>query len=154
EQFSPAKVSIRSVGFGNEDALLPETSRSFSGYRLLREYFALRQRFLFFELASLKPLLRYCPGDKVDLLLLFKDQDLRLENRIDANSIALFCSPAINLFERRLDRIQVDHRHHEYQVIPDKTRPFDFEVFEIRSVTGYGAQTGEEQPFQPFYLTR
>ena len=154
EQFSPAKLSIRSVGFGNEDALLPETSRSFSGYRLLHEYFALRQRFLFFELASLQPLLRYCPGDNVDLLLLFKDQDLRLENRIDTNSIALFCSPAINLFERRLDRIPLDHRHHEYQVIPDKTRPFDFEVFEIRSVTGYGAQTGEEQPFQPFYLTR
>jgi type VI secretion system protein ImpG len=154
EQFSPAKLSIRSVGFGSEDALLPETSRGFSGYRLLREYFSLRQRFLFFELASLQPLLRYCPGDKVDLLLLFKDQDLRLENRIDTNSIALFCSPAINLFERRLDRIPLDHRHHEYQVIPDKTRPFDFEVFEIRSVTGYGAQTGEEQPFQPFYLTR
>ncbi|MBV8813763.1 MAG: type VI secretion system baseplate subunit TssF, partial [Verrucomicrobia bacterium] len=66
----------------------------------------------------------------------------------------LFCSPAINLFERRLDRIQLDHRHHEYQVIADKTRPFDFEVFEIRSVTGYGAQTGEEQAFLPFYLTR
>ena len=86
--------------------------------------------------------------------MLLRDQDLRLENRIDANSIALFCSPAINLFERRLDRIPLDHRHHEYQVIPDKTRPFDFEVFEIRSVTGYGAQTGEEQPFLPFYLTR
>src|SRR5258707_529284 len=88
------------------------------------------------------------------LLVLLRDQDLRLENRIDANSIALFCSPAINLFERRLDRIPLDHRHHEYQVIPDKTRPFDFEVFEIRSVTGYGAQTGEEQPFLSFYLTR
>jgi type VI secretion system protein ImpG len=154
EQFSPAKLSIRSVGFGGEDTLLPETARSFSGYRLLREYFTFRQRFLFFELASLQPLLQRCPGSELDLLLLFRDQDLRLENRIDANSIALFCSPAINLFERRLDRIPLDHRHHEYQVIPDKTRPFDFEVFEIRSVTGYGAQTGEEQPFLPFYLTR
>ena len=86
--------------------------------------------------------------------MLFRDQDLRLENRVDANSIALFCAPAINLFERRLDRIPLDHRHHEYQVIPDKTRPFDFEGFDIQSVIGYGAQTGEEQPFLPFYLTR
>ncbi len=154
EQFSPAKLSIRSVAFRGENALLPETSRSFSGYRLLREYFTFRQRFLFFELASLQSLLQRCPGSELDLLVLLRDQDLRLENRIDANSIALFCSPAINLFERRLDRIPLDHRHHEYQVIPDKTRPFDFEVFEIRSVTGYGAQTGEEQPFLPFYLTR
>src|ERR1700730_3011971 len=112
---------------------LPASTRFFRrlpGYRLLREYFAFRQRFLFFELASLQPLLRRCPGNELDLLVLFRDQDLRLENRIDANSIALFCSPAINLFERRLDRIPLDHRHHEYQVIPDKTRPFDFEVFE------------------------
>ncbi len=120
----------------------------------MREYFTFRQRFLFFELASLQSLLQRCPGSELDLLVLLRDQDLRLENRIDANSIALFCSPAINLFERRLDRIPLDHRHHEYQVIPDKTRPFDFEVFEIRSVTGYGAQTGEEQPFLSFYLTR
>ena len=154
EQISPAKLSIQPVGFGSEHALLPETSRSFSGYRLLREYFALRQRFLFFELTSLQPLLRQCPGNELDLLVLFRDQDLRLENRVDANSIALFCSPAINLFERRLDRIPLDSRHYEYQVIPDKTRPFDFEVFEVRAVTGYGAQTGEEQPFLPFYLTR
>lgn len=153
-QFSPAKVSIQPSGFRPDHALLPETARSFSGYRLLREYFALRQRFLFFELASLQPLLRQCPGNKLDLLVLFRDQDLRLENRVDANSIALFCAPAINLFERRLDRIPLDHRHHEYQVIPDKTRPFDFEVFDIQSVIGYGAQTGEEQPFLPFYLTR
>jgi type VI secretion system protein ImpG len=154
EQFSPAKFSIRPVGFETNQALLPETSRSFSGYRLLREYFAFRQRFLFFELGSLRPLLRYCPGKELDLLVLFKDQDLRLENRVEVNSIGLFCAPAINLFERRLDRIPLDHRHHEYQVIPDKTRPFDFEVFDIRSVTGYGAQTGEEQAFLPFYLTR
>jgi type VI secretion system protein ImpG len=154
EQFSPAKFSIRPLWLDSEHALLPETSRSFSGYRLLREYFAFRQRFLFFELGSLRPLLRYCSGRELDLLVLLKDQDLRLENRVETNSIALFCSPAINLFERRLDRIPLDHRHHEYQVIPDKTRPFDFEVFEIRSVTGYGAQTGEEQVFLPFYLTR
>jgi type VI secretion system protein ImpG len=153
-QFSPAKLSIQALGFSSEHALLPETSRSFSGYRLLREYFALRLRFLFFELTALQPLLRHCPGNEIDLLVLFKDQDLRLENRVDANSIALFCSPAINLFERRLDRIPLDHRHYEYQVIPDKTRPFDFEVFDIQAVTGFGAQTGEEQPFLPFYLTR
>jgi type VI secretion system protein ImpG len=153
-QFRPAKQSLRQAGFSADQALLPEISQTFSGYRLLREYFALRQRFLFFEVASLSPLLAQCHGDALDLLLLFREQDLRLENRVDVNSLALFCTPAINLFERRLDRVVLDHRHHEYQVIPDKTRPFDFEVFQIQSVTGYGARTGEEQVFQPFYLTR
>jgi type VI secretion system protein ImpG len=154
DQFLPPKDAIRSVGFGSDQALMPETARSFSGYRLLREYFAFRQRFLFFEVCSLAPLLCRCPGKEVDLLLLFKEQDLRLEKRVDSDSLALFCSPAINLFERRLDRILLDHRHHEFQLIPDKTRPFDFEVFEVQSVTGFGTQTGQEQPFLPFFLTR
>ena len=36
-----------------EEALLPRGPRSFEGYRLLKEYFACPQRFLFFELSGL-----------------------------------------------------------------------------------------------------
>jgi type VI secretion system protein ImpG len=43
---------VRRVGFSPEQALLPPSPRSFEGYRLLREYFAFPQRFLFFELAG------------------------------------------------------------------------------------------------------
>jgi len=43
---------IRRVGFTHEQALLPPAPRDFEGYRLLREYFAFPQRFLFFELTG------------------------------------------------------------------------------------------------------
>ena len=45
-------ASVRRVGFREDEALLPGDARSFSGYRLLREYFAFPQRFLFFEVSG------------------------------------------------------------------------------------------------------
>jgi type VI secretion system lysozyme-like protein len=43
---------VRAVGFDDEHALLPVTLTGFAGYRLLQEYFAFPQRFLFFDLAA------------------------------------------------------------------------------------------------------
>ena len=46
-------TAIHRVGFREEEAILPRSPRSFEGYRLLKEYFACPQRFLFFELTGL-----------------------------------------------------------------------------------------------------
>ena len=42
---------LRPVGFERDEGLLPYPARSFLGYRLLTEYFAFPQKFLFFDLA-------------------------------------------------------------------------------------------------------
>jgi type VI secretion system protein ImpG len=39
-------------------------------------------------------------------------------------------------------------------VLVDRTRPMDYEVFQIESVTGYGSGPGSEQAFQPFYAAK
>jgi type VI secretion system protein ImpG len=57
QQVLPADC-VRAVGFDDEHALLPVTLTGFAGYRLLQEYFAFPQRFLFFDLAGLGPALR------------------------------------------------------------------------------------------------
>ena len=137
--------SLRRVGFERDEALLPHGPQSFSGYRLLREYFAFRQRFLFFEVAGLAGAVRPCDGDTADLLIVFKEQEPRLEGRVDTGTAALYCTPAINLFTRRTDRIALGNASSEFQVIVDRTRPFDFEVYEIeqrhrlRQTLGRGA---------------
>lgn len=145
--------SIRRIGFDREEALLPQGPRSFEGYRLLREYFTFPQRFLFFELAGLNAA-KACKGDQLDLVIVLKSADTRLEGRIDASSLELFCTPAINLFSRPLDRISLSDRFSEFHVVADRNRPLDFEIFELESVTGYGAIAGQEQVFRPFYLAR
>ncbi len=148
------KSAIRQVGFSEEESLLPHAPRSFSGYRLLREYFAFPQRFLFFELAELGKAVRECGGDSVDLIILLRDQEVRLEDRVDVSAFELFCTPVINLFPRRTDRILLSDKFSEFQVIADRSRPLDFEIYDVRTVTGYGSRTEEVQEFKPFYLAR
>jgi type VI secretion system protein ImpG len=146
-----AKNQVQSVGFRDEEALLPVTLRSFQGYRLLEEYFAFPQRFLFVDIAGLGPAVRRHSGDELELVLLFDRGDASLETLVDAANFSLFCTPAINLFPKRTDRIHLTDTDHEYHVVADRTRPMDFEVFDVSSVVGYGVGADSEQAFLPFY---
>jgi type VI secretion system protein ImpG len=148
------RETLRRVGFVEDESLLPPSPRSFEGYRLLREYFAFPQRFLFVGMHGLAAGLKQCTGQQTDLIILLSEADTRLENRVDASAFELFCTPVINLFPKTLDRISLSERFSEFHVVADHNRPLDFEIFEIQNVTGYGAEAGEEQEFRPFYLAR
>jgi type VI secretion system protein ImpG len=143
-------ANIRRVGYRDEEALLPFGPRSFQGYRLLHEYFAMPERFLFAELGGLAAGLRRCEGNEIDIYVLFNRVHRPLEHRIDASSFAIFCTPAANLFPRRADRIHIDNRKAEFQILADRTRPLDYEPFAVTEVTGYG-DGGKQQHFLPFY---
>ena len=45
--------SVVPVGFAPEEALLPWPARSFSGFRLLTEYFAFPEKFMFFDMTRM-----------------------------------------------------------------------------------------------------
>lgn len=144
-------TSIRSVGFTDEEALLPVTLRSFQGYRLLQEYFAFPQRYRFAEVAGLSHGLSRVDGDQVELVILLGRGDPTLESVVDRSNLALFCTPAINLFDKRADRIHVSDATYEYHVVADRTRPQDFEIYDVTEVVGHGIGTDSEQQFLPFY---
>jgi type VI secretion system protein ImpG len=145
---------LQRVGYSPEESLLPVSPRGFEGYRLLREYFALPQRFLFLKLIGLADAAKRCKGDQLDLIIPLREQETSLERRVDGSCFELFCTPAINLFSKVLDRISLSDGFYEFHVVPDRNRATDFELFEIESVTGYGANPAEEQEFRPFYLAK
>ena len=143
--------AVRPVGFTDDEALLPVTVRSFQGYRLLQEYFSFPQRFRFVELAGLSRALRRVESDQAELVVLFRRGDAMLESVVDASNLALFCTPAINLFRKRADRIHVTDDTYEFHVVPDRTRPLDFEVYAVTDVVGHGIGSDSEQTFLPLY---
>jgi len=144
-------ANVQPLGYGDGQALLPSTLRSFQGYRLLQEYFAFPQRFLFIDLQGLGPAVRRCAGDELEVVLLFERGDPGLESVVDASNFSLFCAPAINLFPKRADRIHLGDGSHDCHVVPDRTRPMDYEVYEVTSVTGHGVGSDSERSFVPFY---
>jgi type VI secretion system protein ImpG len=141
------------VGHGNHEALLPVSLRAFSGYRLLQEAAALPQRLLFFEVRDLAERLKHAPPGDLELLILFSRGDASLETKVHATSLALNCTPAINLFAKKLDRIQLGTDTWQYHVVPDQSRPMDFEVHSLVSVQGFGVGRLAQQSFLPLYAS-
>jgi type VI secretion system protein ImpG len=144
--------TIRPVGFADDEALLPVSLRSFQGYRLLQEYFAFPQRYRFIELTGLAPSLRRVGGTEAELVILFGRGEPSLDGVMDASNLQLFCTPAINLFDKpRVDRIHVSDSTHEFHVVADRTRPVDYEIYQVTDVVGHGVGDDSEQRFLPFY---
>lgn len=142
---------IHRVGFADDQAILPYGPRSFSGYRLLAEYFAFPERYLFVEFSGLKSAVERTKGNELEILALFTRSDAALEGTVDRMQFALHCSPALNLFPKRTDRIHLNEHDHEYHVVVDRTRPMDFEVYSVAEVVGHGTAAEDEQTFLPFY---
>ncbi|MDO9072278.1 MAG: type VI secretion system baseplate subunit TssF [Rubrivivax sp.] len=143
--------AVEPVGFDDDQALMPPTLQGFAGYRLLQEYFAFPQRFLFFDLMDIGAALRLVGGDEIEVVVLFDRADASLLQAVDLHCVSLHCVPAINLLERRCDRIHITPDQHEYHVMPDRTRPLDFEVHTVLEVQGYGVGVDSERNFVPLY---
>jgi type VI secretion system protein ImpG len=109
---------------------------------------------MFVELANLGDAIKRCDENLLDIIILFRESNVEMEGAINADNFALFCSPAINLFEKRLDRIPISDRFSEFHVVPDRTRAQDFEVYRLTKVVGYGARSDQLQEFLPFYLAK
>jgi type VI secretion system protein ImpG len=150
-QVNLPRESLTRVGFTAGEALLPYDARSFQGYRLLQEYFACPQRYCFAAIDGLQPALQRCEAGLIDVIIPFSQENPELEGAVDAGHIALHCTPAVNLFPKRADRIFVSDRASEFQVVPDRTKPMDFEVYAVTGVTGHGEKVDDERVFRPFY---
>jgi type VI secretion system protein ImpG len=142
--------AVRHEGFDPDQALLPYDARSFQGYRLLHEYFAFPDRYLFFSVKNLRAAAAAMGGTTMEIVILLDRADPELERLVDARHFSLFCTPIINLVPRRSDRIPVGPGQHEHHAVIDRTRPRDFEIFTVERVTGHMASGSEEREFRPF----
>jgi len=143
--------AVRQIGFSPEEALIPYGARSFDGYRLLQEYFACPHRFLFFSLEGLRTALEGREDGLIDLVILLNRSSTETEKLLSKENFALYCSPVVNLFSKRTDRVHIENRFSEYHVVVDRTRPMDYEIFSIEKVTGFGKSINDTQEFHPFY---
>ena len=145
------REALQPLGFDEDEALLPRAPQSFDGYRLLQEYYAMPERFLFMELSGLDRAAIRCAGRELDVVLLLDRAEPNLAAGFGPDHMVLFCTPAINLFTRRSDRINLSDREVEHLIVPDRMRPLDFEVFSVQGVEGYAADGSPPQRFLPFY---
>lgn len=123
-------------GIAPDQSLLPLHFPKFHGHNLLHEYFACPSRFYFFALTGLEAGLRRVSGCEAEVVILLERSTSDLADKINASSFALFCTPVINLFPRRTDRIELPERGGELHLVPVQKATPDYEVFSVTAASG------------------
>lgn len=145
---------IRPIGFEREHGLLDYTRTGALGFRLLYEYFAFPEKFLFAEFGGLEALARGGAANKAEITVLLPDPQTHLEGRLGKEHLRLGCTPAINLFRMDTTPIVLDQRRFEYPVRPDDRAPNHYEVHSIESVQAAEPGKAETIEFRPFFAIR
>ncbi len=121
------------IGIGDREALLPRLRPAFEGYRLMREYFLMPERFHYMRLRGLQRAVRDTDLGKLEIFILFR----RPCPEIAATSVRdfrLFATPLVNLFEKECNVVELDGRASAHVVHADRTRPRDFEIYRFLRV--------------------
>ncbi|WP_102847794.1 type VI secretion system baseplate subunit TssF, partial [Burkholderia thailandensis] len=148
-----AKNAVDFEGLSPDQSLLPLVWNTFHGHNLLHEYFTCRQRFYFFALTQLNAGLSRIDGKEAEIVLLLDRLPDELVTHVEAARFLLFCAPIVNLFPKRTDRVEINRAQTAFHLIPDRTRPLDYEVFSVSRVFGQKAETSTEVTFNPLYQT-
>jgi type VI secretion system protein ImpG len=120
------------VGISDAEALMPRTRPTFEGYRLLREYFIMPERFHFARIRGLQPVVRRCEAG-LEIIFMLRRPVPELAD-LSAADFELFATPIINLFERECNVVELDARKTRQVLHADRTRPLDFEIFRVTHV--------------------
>lgn len=143
--------SLKPVGFGEDETLIPFPARSFPGYRVLQEYFILPEKFLFFDITGLGAWRSRGQGPSFSIEFLFEKLPPELPP-MRAEHFLLYVTPALNLFPYHSDPILLDHRKPEYPIRPSAQNREHYQVFTVNKVTGFVQGSVAEREYQPFEM--
>jgi type VI secretion system protein ImpG len=116
--------------------MLPYTSRTFIGYRLLMEYFHFPEKFLFFECQGLGKI-SWPATNTVQLEFHFKEPQPLLTKHLNVRWFMLGCTPIVNLFPYDLEPFKLTYDKTDYPLNPEASRISQtMEVHTIQRVLG------------------
>lgn len=130
------EFSFEPVGFRKEDGLIPYPKNTYSGYRILQEYFCFPESFFFFDSKGIGKLPTTEQSDKFTLNLTFS-RPLSSDVRITAATFKLHCTPAINLFQHHSEPIHLTGEKTEYPLKSSYQHSEWYEIFSVNGVEGY-----------------
>lgn len=141
---------LEQLGFDEDDALLRNERRLFTGFDYLRDYFNFPQAFLGFRINGLRRHLDTIKAKSFEIVFVFDDADQRMPSHVSHKTFALHTAPAVNLFEHQSDRVPIKKGQHEFPIIADRTRALNYEVYSVNEVYAHFAG-GEKRKVEPLY---
>jgi len=140
-----ADVRIRPAGLADDEAALPLPPGAFRGFRLLQEYFAFPERFLFVDVDGLDDV-----GGEFELEFEFRELPENMPPVALAN-VMLDCVPAINLFPHDADPVRAEAGRTEYRIRPSGKDWLHYEVHTVQKVSGRVRGGARQETYEPFF---
>ncbi len=142
---------LQPAGLEEDEGMLPYPKRSHVGFRILTEYFAFPEKFLFVDLEFPdRDRLVAKAGRVLDVFIYLKRPFPNLERLMNESAFALGCTPVVNLFPQTAEPISLDQRTTEHRIVPDSRHPRGLEVYSVEKVRTVDA-SGTRRDVQPFY---
>jgi type VI secretion system protein ImpG len=142
-------------GFDDQQRLFSQVRCSELGVSLLKDFFSLREKFLFFGIEGLGAL--FFPDDKapkenlkVQLIL---DCVLPNDLTLYRDTFKLNCFPVVNLFQKTTEPLSVDQKDYKYKLVANRTHESDFEVVSVDKVYAVDA-LGVRHEIHPYFAAQ
>ncbi len=145
-------TAFKPGGFDGNEGMLPYPDTSHAAYRLLTEYFAFPEKFLFVDLAFPDRRRLINKGRTLDVFVYLRRSRANIERTVTASAFALNCTPVVNLFPQAAEPIALDHTTAEYTVEPDNRRSGALEIYSIEKVVASDGD-GNARDLLPVYGT-
>ncbi|HHO59241.1 MAG TPA: type VI secretion system baseplate subunit TssF [Thiotrichales bacterium] len=142
EEIPASAIKLNAVGFDDDEALLQYPRNAFPAYRLIQEYFLMKEKFLFIELSGLRQYTRSISGNSLTIRFYMQEMPVRLP-KLANNRFTLHATPAINLFDMPAESIRNDQTRAEYLVRPLRNTRNQFDVYSVNRVTARNRKTAE-----------
>jgi type VI secretion system protein ImpG len=142
-----ANVTIQPGGLGESEAALDIPAGTFRGFRLLQEYFAFPERFMFLDIQF-----HDTAGIGGDVRLDFEFQELPDEMPpVNSTNVLLDCVPIINLFAHDADPLRAQAGRTEYRIRPAGQDAQHYEVNSVTSVSGRMRGAAKQETYRSFF---
>lgn len=158
KQHSFPTTVIKKVGLDKKDSILPYPKNVHDGYRVIQEYFSYEEGFLFFDVEKLDKVLAFEKESTELVIELSFSKTLPFNNMLSHKNFLLYCTPALNLFSKDSEPLDVNGLYSEYKIIPSSSLYKFYEVFSVEKVQSWkddkkGGRkiTRTYQPFEGFH---
>lgn len=144
---------VRPMHLGVQDSVLPVADRGQPGFALLHDYFCAREKFFFVDLQGLDRVSWPPDCHRFELELQCR---LRLppEHTLGPENVRLHCVPAVNLFRRDSEPVELDHKRSEYPIVADARLRDEIQVYSVDRVSSREHRTGAVHDYRPLYALR
>lgn len=103
---------------------------------LMQRYAALPQQFHGFAIRGIDPTMLPASRGRLKLVVVLDGVHSDIASRLEREMFVLHSVPVVNLIHRRADRIVLDSRSESHEIVVDRTRPMDYEIFDVDEVEG------------------